>query len=115
MRLTIGFLGMVVASNAWAQTTEQNNVLKHVSEAIVLEHYCPTMRVNTEAKALIMVGYGISDADVRKGGKFFADMRQRVADADAQVAHLQPEAACAVATLMFGAQGGNVPNLMQPR
>ena len=114
-RLLFAALAFLPMSTA-AQTVEQRNAIKHIAEASVLADLCPSMKLNNDRMLLIAVTYRLGQGDPENGPIAKAMRAARLkAEADVKPLVGQSDAACAMAFLMFGPAGGNVPDLLVKR
>lgn len=102
---------------AWADTPteKQANVMKHTANAYALADRCPSMQVDTAMAAGMMLFHDMPANSYNPGGPFEDAMYRSLIRAYGEMGNMTEDVACAAAMLMFGPNGGNVPNLMRRR
>lgn len=96
------------ASPALSLSEEQENVIRHVGDAIAGEHYCPALRVNDDLVTMALTFHGLQPDGVSR-------LLRRVAESTANFAAHEPDVICATTRMLYGPEGFNVPNLVSDR
>ncbi len=107
-RFLCAFAFSLAALPAFAQTTEQKNVLNHAAQAIVAGALCKSLQTNDTMLAAMVVMHGI-DIDREP---YKSHLAARLAKHKDDARGMTEAALCYAGVRLYGAEGENVRGLV---